>query len=96
MGAAVSKEDMLGDVLLMKRLNVNAVRTSHYPSSPLFYELCDEYGLYVMSESDLESHGSTSCGDPELSYGSGFGLIADDTTFAENMCERERCNVEEH
>ena len=95
-GAAVSKEDMLGDVLLMKRLNVNAVRTSHYPSSPLFYELCDEYGLYVMSESDLESHGSTSCGDPELSYGSGFGLIADDTTFAENVCERERCNVEEH
>lgn len=41
---------MLADVLLMKSLNVNAVRTSHYPSSPLFYEMCDEYGLYVMSE----------------------------------------------
>lgn len=46
------------DIKLMKSLNVNAVRTSHYPSSPLFYELCDEYGLYVMSEADLESHGN--------------------------------------
>ena len=42
-GYAVSREDMLKDVLLMKSLNVNAVRTSHYPASPLFYELCDDY-----------------------------------------------------
>ena len=57
-GAAVTYEDMKRDILLMKSLNVNALRTSHYPASPLLYELCDEYGLYVMSESDVETHGS--------------------------------------
>ena len=48
---------MLRDVLLMKQNNINAVRTSHYPNDPRFYELCDEYGLYVVSEADLETHG---------------------------------------
>ena len=45
---------MLADVLLMKRHNINAVRTSHYPPHPRFLELCDEYGLWVMAECDLE------------------------------------------
>lgn len=56
-GHAVSKERMLQDVLLMKRANVNAVRTSHYPNDPWWYTLCDRYGLYVMDEADLETHG---------------------------------------
>lgn len=56
-GSAVSLEDMRTDLLLMKKYNINAVRTSHYPSSPDFYRLCDEIGLYVMSESDVEAHG---------------------------------------
>ena len=56
-GRAVTAEDMLADVLLMKRHNVNAVRTSHYPPHPHFLDLCDEYGLYVVDECDLETHG---------------------------------------
>ena len=57
-GATVSLEDMVKDVHLMKELNVNAVRTSHYPNSPEFYLLCDTCGLYVMDEADLEMHGA--------------------------------------
>jgi beta-galactosidase len=53
----LSKEEMLKDVEMMKKLNVNAVRTSHYPADPYFYELCDEYGLYVCDEANIESHG---------------------------------------
>jgi beta-galactosidase len=56
-GRAVTEEDMLEDVLLMKQHNVNAVRTSHYPPHPRFLDLCDEYGLWVIDECDLETHG---------------------------------------
>jgi beta-galactosidase/evolved beta-galactosidase subunit alpha len=56
-GRAVPAESVLADVLLMKRHNVNAVRTSHYPPHPLFLDLCDRYGLYVIDECDLETHG---------------------------------------
>lgn len=56
-GRTVSKEDMLWDVLTMKRHNINAVRTSHYPNHPYFYHLCNVYGLYVIDETDLECHG---------------------------------------
>jgi beta-galactosidase len=56
-GKTVSEETMVKDVKLMKQLNFNAVRTSHYPNSPRFTELCDQYGLYVIAEADLETHG---------------------------------------
>ncbi|XPF95109.1 glycoside hydrolase family 2 TIM barrel-domain containing protein [Colwellia sp. RE-S-Sl-9] len=56
-GKALSRADLLEDVLLMKRYNFNAVRTSHYPNDPYFYDLCDEYGIYVMDEANIESHG---------------------------------------
>jgi beta-galactosidase len=56
-GRAVTEETMLQDVVLMKRYNVNAVRTSHYPPDPRFLRLCDEYGLYVIDECDVETHG---------------------------------------
>lgn len=56
-GQVVSREDMENDVKVMKALNFNAVRTSHYPNDPYFYDLCDKYGLYVMDEANLESHG---------------------------------------
>lgn len=56
-GYAVTPDDMLNDLLLMKRANVNAIRASHYPNSPLFLELCDLYGFYVINEADLETHG---------------------------------------
>jgi beta-galactosidase len=55
-GKSVLKEEMLKDVLLLKQFNFNAVRTSHYPNDPYFYELCDEYGLYVIDEANLETH----------------------------------------
>jgi beta-galactosidase/evolved beta-galactosidase subunit alpha len=57
LGKAVPLESMRRDLILMKRHNLNAVRTSHYPNDPRFYRLCDEYGLYVIDECDLECHG---------------------------------------
>ena len=65
-GRTVSKEEMLQDVLTMKRLNVNAVRTSHYPNNAYFYELCDKYGLYVLAEADVECHGNMGLSSVEL------------------------------
>ena len=56
-GRAVGEDVMRADVELMKRHNLNAVRTSHYPPHPRFLELCDELGLYVIDENDLETHG---------------------------------------
>ena len=56
-GKTVSRESMEEDVRLMKRLNINSVRTSHYPNDPYFYELCDRYGLYVVDEANIETHG---------------------------------------
>ncbi len=55
-GRVVSRERMLEDIRLMKRFNFNAVRTSHYPNDPLWYDLCDELGLYVVDEANVESH----------------------------------------
>ena len=57
-GKTVTREGMEQDVRLMKLLNFNSVRTSHYPNDPYFYELCDRYGLYVIDEANIESHGS--------------------------------------
>ena len=57
LGRAVSKEQMEEDILMMKKHNINAVRTAHYPNHPYFYELCDKYGLYVLAETDIEVHG---------------------------------------
>ena len=56
-GHAVSVASMIEDILLMKRFNFNAVRTCHYPDDPRWYDLCDEYGLYVIDEANIESHG---------------------------------------
>lgn len=55
-GKALAREDMRKDVELMKRFNFNAVRTCHYPNDPYFYQLCDEYGIYVMDEANIETH----------------------------------------
>jgi beta-galactosidase len=65
-GKALTREGMLADILLMKRHHVNAVRTSHYPNDPAWYDLCDEYGLYVFDEANLETHANydTLCRDP--------------------------------
>ena len=57
-GRCVADEDILKDILTMKRNNINAIRTSHYPNRSLLYDLCDEYGLYVIDETNLETHGT--------------------------------------
>jgi len=66
-GKVVSRERMVQDVILMKQFNFNAVRTSHYPNDPYWLDLCDEYGLYVIDEANLETHGLNSMlsNDPE-------------------------------
>ena len=56
-GYVVSIERMIQDIKIMKQLNINAVRTSHYPCNPRWYDLCDEYGIYITAEANLESHG---------------------------------------
>lgn len=91
-GATVTVENLIEDFTLMKKLNVNAIRTSHYPNMPEFAQLCDRYGFYVMSESDMECHGvvERTAGLGEKNY----DRIATDKNFEEAIVERQRCNVQ--
>lgn len=79
-GRTVSYDDMLTDVLMMKKHNINAVRTAHYPNMPDFYRLCDKYGLYVIDEADLECHGF------ELTHN--YQWITDDPLWEDAYVER--------
>ena len=63
-GRALDRGTMIADIVTMKRNNINAVRTSHYPNHPDWYDLCDEYGLYVIDETDLETHGTRGSDHP--------------------------------
>jgi len=74
-GHSVSLASMARDIELMKRANINAVRTSHYPNDPRWYDLCDRYGLYVMDEANLETHGTR-------------GFLANDPRWANAFLER--------
>ena len=67
-GRYVSEEDYRKDLTVMKRNNINAIRTSHYPNASILYRLCDEYGFYLIDETNLESHGSWDCVDREKGY----------------------------
>ena len=93
-GAAVTKEEMWKDLYLMKQLNVNAVRTSHYPNSPLFAQMCDKIGIYLLEEADIESHGS---GDASLCYSSlngtgtdirGIGMVVNMPEYEQQLIDR--------
>ena len=91
-GFAVTYDEMLRDLSLMKQHNINAVRTSHYPNSPYFYELCDQLGLYVIDESDIEMHGVVNC------FGeyneSDFALLAEDPMYEKTVLDRvQRCVI---
>lgn len=65
-GRAVSKEEMLWDIKTFKKNNINAVRTSHYPNQSMWYRLCDEYGIYMIDETNLETHGTWGYGSKTL------------------------------
>lgn len=86
-GRALSKEDMIRDIQLMKSHNINAVRTSHYPNQSVWYELCDEYGLYVIDETNLETHGSWQYGQQELNE---YNVPASRPEWRANVIDR--CN----
>ena len=91
-GYYASLSQMENDIVLMKCHNVNAVRTSHYPNSPLFYRLCDTYGLYVIDEADLESHGCVEVYNDfkwsgEDTY-NGIALLASDSRFKKATTDR--------
>ena len=86
MGRYTPRETMLQDVLMMKQHNINAVRTSHYPNDPYFYDLCNIYGLYVMDEADLETHGFEPLGN--------ISKISDDPAWKEVYVERMERMVE--
>ncbi|SFE26444.1 beta-galactosidase [Paenibacillus algorifonticola] len=89
-GRALSYEDMVTDVKLMKSHNVNAVRTSHYPNHPLWYDLCDEYGLYVIDEVNIETHGSWTYGQKEV----GDAVPGNFPEWTANVLDRSRSMLE--
>ncbi len=89
-GYVCSVENMLQDIALMKAHNINAVRTSHYPNDPRFYELCDQYGLYVLDEADLETHGTGQISAPHVIS----NAIVDDPAWMEQILERVALMVE--
>ena len=76
----------------MKSLGVNAVRTSHYPDIPEFYELCDKYGLYILDEADVETHGAVSC-TTGYSWAK-WKEYADSDFFEKGIYQREVCLYE--
>lgn len=85
-GYTVSEAQLIKDLTLMKKANFNAIRTAHYPKSPRFYELTDQYGFYVMSEADLETHGVVLLyGDENLDD---FNLIMDDPRYEQAVVDR--------
>ena len=85
-GYVVSRERMIQDIQIMKRLNINAVRTCHYPDDPVWYDLCDEYGIYMTAEANQESHG----------FGYGKDAEAKKPLFAKQILERNQNNVRSH
>ena len=82
-GYNLSEQRMIQDIMMMKRMNINAVRTSHYPNDPRWYDLCDKYGLYVVAEANQESHG--------FQYGD--DAAAKKPEFAKQIMERNQHNV---
>ncbi|MDO3693341.1 glycoside hydrolase family 2 TIM barrel-domain containing protein [Wenyingzhuangia sp. chi5] len=87
-GHVVNKEDMIADIKVMKQFNINAVRTSHYPNDPMWYQLCDEYGLYVYDEANIESHGMGY--DPDKTLGNKPVWKAAHVERITNMIKRDK------
>ena len=91
LGYAVGEEEMLRDLVLMKHHNINAIRTSHYPNSPLFARMCDRYGFYLCAEADVECHG--------VVYQDGvytekhYNILAQDPEYGETILDRVQRSV---
>lgn len=85
-GYVVSVNDMRRDLMLMKRSNINCVRCSHYPNDPRFYQICDELGLYVIDEADMETHGCYYVGDVDQ--------LMNDPSYEDAILDREMRLVE--
>ena len=83
-GRYCTREAMLRDIMLLKQFNFNAVRTSHYPNAPLWYDLCDEYGLYLIDEANLETHGLGDRFTSDSTYEAAF------IDRAQSMVERDK------
>ena len=83
-GYVVPRERMEQDIRIMKEFNINAVRTSHYPNDSYWYDLCDKYGIYMVAEADVESHG----------MGYGPGTLAKNPIYHDSHLERNRRNVQ--
>lgn len=97
-GFTISREQIVRDMSLMKQHNVNAIRTSHYPNVPYFYELCDEYGFYVIDEADIEAHGPSELYYADNSWDNKAARwnepIADNPEFCESILDRvKRCVI---
>ena len=83
-GYVVSRERMIQDIKRMKEFNINAVRTCHYPNDPVWYDLCDEYGIYMTAEANIESHGYLYHKDP----------LTNHELFAKPILERNQHNID--
>ena len=83
-GYVVSRDRMIQDIQIMKQFNINAVRTCHYPDDNFWYELCDKYGIYVVAEANIESHG----------MGYGDKTLAKEPTYKKAHMERNQRNVQ--
>ena len=92
-GYAVDEEDLLRDLTLMRQHNINAIRTSHYPNSPLMAGLCDRLGFYLISESDIECHGVCTATGNFADYKKLYPTIATDPAWAESIVDRVQRNV---
>ena len=97
-GFTISREQIIRDMSLMKQHNVNAIRTSHYPNAPYFYELCDEYGFYVIDEADIEAHGPSELFYSDNNWDNKAARwnqpIANNPEFCESILDRiKRCII---
>ena len=97
-GFTISREQIIKDMSLMKQHNVNAIRTSHYPNAPYFYELYDEYGFYVIDEADIEAHGPSELFYSDNNWDNKAARwnepIADNPEFCESILDRvKRCII---
>lgn len=91
-GATVTLANLVEDLKLMKSLNVNAIRTSHYPNMPQFYQLCDQFGMYIMDEADVETHGAAT-----LKGGYSreeWSKYAENMFFSDGLLDRDKALVE--